>query len=284
MNHQLDTVHLRRRFRKTFASYASHAVVQKEITRRALERLDYIKYEPQRILDLSLHYEVSGSALRQRFPKAAYIATAIDPVGFSGLKKSLFKKPRAVCLSYESLPFQENSVDLIFMSLSLLWGNNAPQLLRDCYRVLQPGGMLLFTTLGPDTLKELRVAFDGVDSYEHTHNFIDMHNIGDALIELGFENPVMDLEHIEMQYNSFSQLLGDLRKTGANNLLPSRRRGLMTPRQFSHIERSYKKNNHSELCATFEFVYGHAWVGQHKRQSVNKSTGEVSIPLSNITM
>lgn len=280
MKHQLNTVHLRRRFRKSYPSYDQHAIVQKEITRRLLQRLDYIKFSPKRILDLSLHTEFSRRELTKRYPKAAYIATGIDPIAFTMHKKSLFKKPRAVCLPLQQLPFQNDSVDFIFMSLSLLWVEDAPQLLRECYRVLQTGGMLLFTSLGPDTLKELRVAAQAIGAASCVHEFIDMHNIGDALVELGFDNPVMDLEYLEMQYPSFSALVTDLKQSGVSSLVSQRRQGLMTSRYIEALKNHYPCFADQRVAATFEFVYGHAWVGQHKRQHVDKATGDVSVPVS----
>jgi malonyl-CoA O-methyltransferase len=282
MKHHLDNVHLRRRLEATCKTYAPHAVVQKEITARALERLQYIKQTPQRILDLSWHQGDSEVILRKAFPRASYIACApVLPI-LQQRKRRLFKKSKSVCVPFANLPFAENSVDCIFMSLTMLWTYDWPLLLRECYRVLQSNGMLLFTTLGPDTLLELRHAFAAIDSSLHIHDFVDMHDIGDALVQAGFENPVMDLEHVQMHYQSLAQLTLDLKKTGCTNAAQERRQALMTPRQWLLLENNYQKLESGELCATFEFVYGHAWVGEQKRQQVNQQTNEISIPLSNI--
>ena len=283
MKHQLDLHQLPRRLAKTAKTYVQHAVVQREITQRLCQRLDYIKHQPATLLDLSLHPQESEQLLRQRFPKLRYIAATPHLQALQQRKRRLFNKPVSVVMPSGVLPFSENSVDFIFMSLTLLWTNDWAELLADCYRVLKPTGLLLFTTLGPDTLKEFRQAFSGIDSAEHVHPFVDMHDIGDVLLKAGFENPVMDLEHIQFRYATLAQLTDDLRFTAAHNLSVRRRRGLLTPRQWQHVRENYIKQQPDGFMASFEFVYGHAWVGQQKRQRQDASSQEVSIPLSNLT-
>lgn len=282
MKHHLHNVQLRRRLDATAKSYNAHAVVQKEISSRALARLEYIRQTPQRVLDLSWHQGDSEAILRKAFPQARYIASAPVLSILQQRKRQLFQKPRAVCVPFAALPFLDNSVDCIFMSLTLLWTQDWPLLLRECYRVLQPGGMLLFTTFGPDTLQELSGAFAAIDSDLHVHSFVDMHDIGDVLVQVGFENPVMDLEHVQIHYKSLGQLTTDLKKTGCANVAMNRRQSLMTPRQWQQLEDNYPKLDTDELAATFEFVYGHAWVGKQKRQFFNRETNEVSVPISSL--
>ena len=283
MKYQLDLEQLPRRLAKTSQTYARHAVAQQEITSRALERLNYIKHQPTKILDVSLHPLQSEQRLRQHFPKAHYVAATPCLVELQQRKRSFFKKPFSVAMPIGQLPFTESCVDFIFMSLTLLWTNDWPQLLRDCYRVLKPQGMLLFTTLGPDTLQELRQAFVVIDQAEHVHRCVDMHDIGDVLLKVGFENPVMDVEHVQFRYKKFSQLVADIKLSGSNNLSLTRQRGLLTPRQWTKITDQYSKLADGQLNATFEFVYGHAWVGERKRQQIDPNTHEVTIPLTNLT-
>ncbi len=281
MNNDLDSLQIRKHLRRAERTYADYAIIQREITTRVLSRLQYIKHTPQRILDLSLHTCDSEVLLRKAFARASYINTAPILTSLQAAKR-LFRKPKSVCTPLDRLPFSDNSVDFVFMSLRLMWTQDWPLLLRECYRVLQPQGMLLFTTLGPDTLQELRAAFAAVDDRSHVHSFVDMHDIGDALVHSGFENPVMDSERVQMHYASLSQLTTDLKKTGANNSLASRSRSLMTPRQWQRVQEHYPKLATAELCATFEFVYGHAWVGEHKRYAVDPATQDILIPVSQL--
>lgn len=283
MKHQLDLDQLPRRLAKTAQTYAQHAVMQREICERLVGRLDYIKCQPTTILDMSLHPSQSEAALRQRFPKAQYIAATPCVDELKQRKRGLFKKPCSVAVPVDRLALADASVDFIFMNLTLLWANDWPQLLQDCYRVLKPKGMLLFTSLGPDTLQELRHAFSHVDDATHVHQFVDMHDVGDVLLKAGFENPVMDIEQLQFRYKNLRQLTTDLKLTAINNLSATRRRALMTPRQWAVVERNYVLTEDNQLDATFEFVYGHAWVGEQKRQQINPNTHEVTIPLSNLS-
>ena len=276
MNHQLDQTRVQRRLIRTLATYDEHAVVQKELCARALERFDYIKHEPQHILDLSLHSRDGEAILHQRFPKARYMAASPLLAELQQRKRRWFKKPLSVCVPFGTLPFQTACVDFIFMNLTLLWTNDWPLLLRECRRLLKPKGMLLFTTLGPDTLIELQEAA----THPCVHSFVDMHDIGDAMIHAGFENPVTDMEKVVLQYASLRQLVMDLKRTGCNNARNDRANALMTPRQWQHLEKRYPSQQ-GVLPATFEFVYGHAWAGEHLPQRTNEA-GDVAVSLSSL--
>lgn len=281
MKGDLDNVQILRQIKATHATYDQFAAVQKELTRRALSRLDYIKQQPQCILDLSLQSRDSEPVLRRLYPTAYCVSTSPVILDLPARPWRFFRKsqPRVV-VPFADLPFQESSIDFIFMSLKLLWVNERQRLLQDCYRVLKPGGMLLFTTLGPDTLSELRQAFLAGDQYDHVHPFMDMHDIGDMLVQVGFQQPVMDVEHVVLEYQTLSGLTEDLRKTGSTNALIKRERGLMTPRQWKRVEQAYPRLAEGAYGATFEWIYGHAWVGQHKQHIQEGKT--VFVPLSSL--
>lgn len=281
VKNQLNTEIIRRRLEKTVASYTLHSVVQKEIAHRVLERLDYIKQAPKRILDMSLHGIDSESLLRQRFPKASYIAAMPFMAGLQQRKPRWFRSLQSLCMPFDCIPLQAASVDFIFMNLRLLWSNDWPLLLRECRRVLMPNGMLLLTTLGPDTLSELKQAFIQSKRPSAVHAFVDMHDIGDVLLGAGFENPVMDMERIIMHYPSLTSLTTDLRLTGAQCAEQHRSLGLTTPREWQLLSEHYKKNESSLYPATVEVIYGHAWAGERLPQKATKA-GEVLVSLENL--
>ena len=281
MPDELNTKLIRRRLEKTADTYASHSIVQKEIAHRVLERLDYIKQTPERILDMSLHGVDSEALLRKRFPKASYIAAMPFMAGLQQRKSHWFRSLRSLCMPFDCIPLQAGSVDFIFMNLRLLWSHDWPLLLRECRRVLMPKGMLLLTSLGPDTLIELRHAF--VDSQQRpaVHSFIDLHDIGDVLVGAGFENPVMDMERLVMQYSSFTSLVTDLRLTGSQYAAGHQSLGLTTPRQWQLLAEHYPKNNRLLYPATFEIIYGHAWAGEQLPQKTTE-TGEILVSLQSL--
>jgi malonyl-CoA O-methyltransferase len=164
--------------------------------------------------------------------------------------------PRLACADAGRLPLAHASVDFVFSNLVLQWSR--PQdVFAEAARVLPTGGLLMFSTLGPDTLKELRAAFEGE---ARVHSFIDMHDLGDALVHAGFADPVMEMEVITLEYSRVDDLARDLKATGAQNALAERAHGLTTPRRWKAMTDRYEAHRRGEaLPATFEIVYGHAW-------------------------
>jgi len=131
------------------------------------------------------------------------------------------------------------------------------------HRVLAPGGLLMFSTFGPDTLKELRDAFRSVDRYTHVHRFIDMHDVGDALIACGFADPVMDMEILTLTYADVRELMRDLKAIGAHNVTRGRPATLTGKSQLAKVAQNYEAaRRDGRLPATFEVIYGHAWKPQ----------------------
>jgi malonyl-CoA O-methyltransferase len=171
--------------------------------------------------------------------------------------------PRLVCADAERLPLAHASVDFLFSNLALQWSPPGA-VFAEAARVLPAGGLFMFSTLGPDTLKELRAAFG--ESTAHVHAFVDMHDVGDALVHAGFADPVMEMEVITLEYTRVEDLARDLRATGARNALPHRARGLTTPRLWKRMAERYEaQRRDGALPATFEIVYGHAWKGAPRR-------------------
>lgn len=208
-----------------------------------LERLDYVKIAPRRVVDAG-----SGppqAALGKRYAKAEvfFLDYALSMLQ----KRGFFRKPKAVCGDMARLPFADAAIDLVWSNMALHWASDPAAVLREFQRVLAPGGLVMFSTLGPDTLKELREAA-GV---ERVHAFHDMHDLGDMLTAGGFSSPVMDMEMIEIEYRKQS-LVDDLRLSGQTNARADRARGLSGRGLNSRLARLAAR-------ATFEVVYGHAW-------------------------
>jgi malonyl-CoA O-methyltransferase len=167
---------------------------------------------------------------------------------------------RPVCADIQKLPFADNSVDLIFSSLAMQWCESLEQTFKEFQRVLRPGGFVLFSTFGPDTLTELRQSWAAVDEREHVHNFIDMHIVGDAMIQAGLAEPVMDVENLTLTYQNVYDLMRELKGIGAHNVAHGRPRGLTGRQRLQAFEQAYEKFRHDGLVpASYEVVYGHAW-------------------------
>ncbi|MFT3849253.1 MAG: malonyl-ACP O-methyltransferase BioC [Propionivibrio sp.] len=271
----VDVLKVRRNFARASAGYDASAVLQREVASRMLERLDYVKIEPKCVLDIGCGTGGSLAALSERYPKSfVFGADASEAMLLAGrgqrsrLRWLLpFVRGNTASLlaaDAQALPLKTASAGLIWSNLMLHWLDDPLAVFRELHRVLDVGGLLMFSAFGPDTLKELRSCF--ADGYDHTHHFIDMHDYGDMLSASGFADPVMDVEMLTMTYAGVDDLLDDLRRNGSSCAMRGRRRGLMGRNTWQAARAAYEKlAKDGRLPATFEIVYGHAWKAQPSR-------------------
>jgi malonyl-CoA O-methyltransferase len=183
-----------------------------------------------------------------------------------------------VCADMERLPLAPNSMNLVWSSLALQWAQDLEATLKGFHRVLAPGGLLMFATFGPDTLKELRAAFAVIDDAPHVNRFTDLHDIGDMLIHAGFSSPVMEMEMLTLTYADLKSLMHDLKGIGAHNAAAARRRGLLGKSAWAKLEAAYESHRlEGRLPATFEVIYGHAWAGDKTRREDGRQVIQFAI-------
>jgi malonyl-CoA O-methyltransferase len=271
----VDSRQVRRSFSRAASGYEAVASVPREISSRMLARLDYVKIEPACVLDLGCATGASLTALSERYPKAlavgADFSLAMLQAGRAQRSPLRWlmpflrgKQSALVAADAAQLPFAADSIGLLWSNLLLHWLDDPLTALREMHRVLDVGGLLMFSTLGPDTLKELRACFSDDDA--HTQRFADMHDYGDMLIECGYADPVMDVETLTLTYAGVDELFADLRQHGATCAMLTRRRGLMGRATWHSVCQRYEQLKVSgRLPATFEIVYGHAWKAQPKK-------------------
>lgn len=271
----VDLRQVRRNFARAATSYDAVAVLQREVGSRMLERLDYVKIEPRRVLDVGCGTGISLTALSERYPKSKVIGADASEAMLrtgrtqrSGLRWLLpfLRSSRSSLVSADALalPFTAGSLGLVWSNLMLHWLDDPLPAFHEIYRALDVDGLLMFSTFGPDTLKELRTSFS--DGYAHTQRFADMHDYGDMLLECGYADPVMDVEALTMTYASLDDLFRDLRQSGAACAMQARRRGLMGRSAWNAVRTGYERHrSEGRLPATFEVVYGHAWKTQAKK-------------------
>jgi malonyl-CoA O-methyltransferase len=201
------------------------------------------------------------NAARARLPQPAWAQRML-----SRLTPRASRLTHWMCADMERLPLASNSANLVWSSLALQWARDLEATLKGFHRVLAPGGLLIFATFGPDTLKELRAAFGAIDDAPHVSHFVDLHDIGDMLIHAGFTSPVMEMEMLTLTYADLKTLMRDLKCIGAHNAAASRRRGLFGKSAWARLERAYETQRlEGRLPATFEVIYGHAWAGDKTR-------------------
>jgi len=260
---RLDKRSVRNFFDKAAKSYDNAAILQEEVAKRLLERLHYMRHQPETIVDLGCGTGKALRGLQKAYPQARVHAVDMSQqmLKRAGANYRWLSRKRRVVADMERLPFAEDSFDLVFSSLALPWCNDLNLALAEFARVARPGALILFTSFGPATLSELALSWQALDDHPHVHPFVDMHDIGDAMMAAGFAQPVVDAETIRMEYRDFRSLLDDLRQTGASNADVSRRRGLMTPGQLRALEDNYRQYGFEQgrFVASCEVVYGHAW-------------------------
>lgn len=244
-------------------SYDHAAILQKEVLSRLLERLQYIRHRPETIVDIGCGTGQGIRGLQKAYPRASIHAADLsrEMLALARSRYRWLAAKRLVCADMERLPYAAASFDLVFSSLALPWANDLRATLAEFARISRPGALLMFASLGPGTLIELARSWQALDPYPRVHPFIDMHDVGDAMMAAGFAQPVVDVETLRLEYTAFRSLLRDLRQTGASNAQISRRQGLMTPAQLRRLEAAYREHGFEggKFVASFEVVYGHAW-------------------------
>ncbi len=286
MNTLFDPRQVRRAFSRASASYASAAKLQIEIETRLLESLDYYAegregdaQTPALVVDLGCGPGHASRAIQQRWPKAQVLALDLalpmlrqhdaEASAFARalpgpLARMLARAPARVCADARALPLADHSVDLLFSNLCLQWVEDLPAVFAGFRRVLKPGGMLVVSTFGPDTLYELRGAFAEADAIPHVSPFASIAQFGDALIASGFRNPVLDRDDLVTRYDDLPALMRELRAIGATNALHARRHTLTGKTRFATAAKAYENfRDAGRLPATWEIISALAWAPQH---------------------
>jgi malonyl-CoA O-methyltransferase len=256
-----DARWLRRSFDRAAPTYDAAAVLQTEVRDALLERLDLTRLEPRVVLDVGAATGRGARALKRRYPGARVIAvdSSAGMLSTAARRRSWFRPFALLCADATRLPLADASVDVAFSNLLLPWCD-PDALFAELRRVLAPRGLLTLTGLGPDTLRELRAAWAAADDHVRVAEFIDMHDLGDALVRAGFAAPVLDVERYTLRYADVRGLAADLKATGALNGAPGRLRGLTSPRKFAAMQNAYEAHREEgRLPATCEVVFAQAW-------------------------
>lgn len=271
---------MRAHFDRAARDYDSAAVLQREVGQRLFERLDVIRIEPKRIVDIGCGTGTLSAMLGKRYRGAELVSLDISTamIQLARQRKRWFRAQRFVCGDAERLPLASGSVDMVFSNLTFQWCNDLDATLRECARVLRPGGVLLYSTLGPDTLGELRESWRAADAYNHINVFYDMHDVGDAMMRAGLSDPVMDVERLTLTYPDVAKLMAELKLLGARNATQGRARGLTGKNRLKTMMQAYEAfRRDGVLPATYEVVYGHAWGRDTAAPGKDGTTAAISL-------
>ncbi len=265
----IDKARVRASFERAVNTYDASAVLQKQVRNEMLSRFDLVKIKPKSILDAGCGTGHGSFALQKHFKQADIISLDIalgmlqKTNALQPLLQKIFTNKQLICADIERLPIANASMDLVWTNLALQWCNDLDAAFTEVARVLQPNSLFMFSTFGPDTLKELRAATN--NGHTHVSRFIDMHDIGDALTRAGFSAPVLDVEHYTLTYDNVKGVMTDLKSIGAHNATQGRARGLQGKGFLQNLTQNYEQfRTEGKLPATFEVIYGHAWTRESK--------------------
>ena len=289
-HYRIEKKQVRDSFNRAATQYDAVAVLQREVGARLIERLELIKLQPQRILDVGSGTGAITRLLSERYKKTEIISLDLATAMLHQARNKQstwqrwFGKQSYLCGDAEQLPVADNSIDMIFSSLTIQWCSDLDKTFSEFRRVLKPNGLLMFTTFGPDTLKELRDAWRSVDDAVHVNAFIDMHDIGDALLRSQLADPVMDTENLVLTYSDGMEIMRDLKAMGAHNVTAGRNHNLTGKSRLKKMLKTYEdfRLADGKLPATYEVIYGHAWGTENIEKQHTTSDGSITIPISQL--
>lgn len=286
INNAPDKRLVRASFNRAAKSYDEAAILQREVGNRLIERLDLMRIAPKKILDIGSGTGFVSQALNKRYPKATIISLDMAEGMLQQTRRRMPRMMRwrgrhqMICADAENLPLADAQFDLIVSNLTFQWCKQELQLFQELRRCLHPGGLLLYSSFGPDTLKELKAAWAKVDEGVHVNTFTDMHDLGDAMLAAPLVDPVTDMEMITLTYREMRTLMDDLKAIGAHNVNEGRKRGLMGKQKWRALKEAYETFRRDEvLPATYEVIYGHAWAGEGSIQQKQQADGSTHISL-----
>ena len=287
MTSSFDPRHVRRAFSRAASSYDAAAALQREVEKRLLESLDYLEdRQPQVVLDVGSGTGHATATMKKRWPKAQVIALDLAaPMLHQARKQAGWWKPFArVCADAQALPLLDQSVDVIYSNLCLQWVDDLPAVFAGFRRVLKPGGLLLCSTFGPDTLVELREAFAQADAVPHVSRFAPIAQFGDALMMSGFRDPVLDRDLFTLTYDDLTALMRELQAIGATNARVDRRHTLTGRGRFAAARAAYEplRRADGKLPSSWEVIYAHAWAPAAGAPIREQGHDVASVPVSAI--
>ncbi|MGH8290496.1 MAG: malonyl-ACP O-methyltransferase BioC [Steroidobacteraceae bacterium] len=287
---RLDRQRARAAFDRASRSYEAAAVLQSRVAEELLGRLEAFDFSPRALLDLGAGTGRVTAELKRRYRRSKVIALDLAPgmLREAARHQRVFRRFERVCADAARLPLLSASIDIVFSNLMLQWCDPLDEVLAEVRRVLKPQGFFAFSTFGPDTLQELRSAWAEADSYNHVNRFLDVRDVGDALLHAGLKEPVLDVDRTQLTYDDGISVMRDLKSLGARNATAGRPRALLGRTRLQRVLSAYESfRKDGRLPATYEVIYGAAWgsgtaSGRGASPGTAGTAPEVKIPLSEI--
>ncbi|MBP7466462.1 MAG: methyltransferase domain-containing protein [Pseudoxanthomonas sp.] len=283
----LDQRQVRRGFDRAAAGFDAAAALPGEVRARLLGSLDYLDDTvPAVVLDLGSGTGHAAAAMKKRWPKSQVLALdlSLSMLRQSRRQAGWWRPFTRLCADARALPLADGSVDLVFANLSLAWMEDLPAVFAGLRRVLRPGGLLLCSSFGPETLGELQAAFTGEHEPPQPIPLLPIAGFGDAMVAAGFRDPVLDRDLFTLTWPDLRALLRELRATGMGNALARRRRGLTGRGRFAAASAACEalRDEQGRLPSTWEVIYAHAWAPAPGAPIREGGHDVASVPLAQI--
>lgn len=269
---ELSRRDVRRRFDRAATGFDGADFVHRTTRDGLLERLAPLRVDARVVLDLGAATGGATEQLRQRFARARIVSLDLshNMLRQANRKRRWFSRTAFIQADAEQLPFRDQCFDVVFANLLLPWLTDPAAALAESARVLRKDGVLAFATLGPDSLQQLARAWRRIDDRPHVNRFLDMHDIGDALVRAGFADPVLDVDRLTIRYADAARLFADLTQAGARNALTNRSRGLLGRRRFERLVAELREPAADQgIELDLELVYGHCWGSGPRNEATN---------------
>ena len=266
---------VRSAFDRAAPGFAKRDFLHAEIRRRMLEQLEWVRIEPERIVDAGAGTGGAREELLRRFPEVRVLS--LD----SSLGMLRAGAGERVCGDMQQMPIADGCAQLLFSNLALHWCPAIGAALAEFRRVLDSPGLVFFSMFGPDTLRELRRARSRAGFADDPETLLDMHHLGDALVQAGFADPVMSAERFPVPYADYATLEGDLRRCGPGRAMMPRDAGLAGRGRRRVVEEAFaaQRGPGGMVAVSIEVVYGQAWVAPPKGRG-----GPAEVPVEDISL
>ncbi len=283
----LDRRALARAFDRAGPGYDAAAWLQRRAAAELLERLAFFDREPLSVLDLGAGTCHASGVLAQRYPRAQVLAIDLSSGMLRAAARHRWRRRpyERLCADACALPLADASVGLIYSNLMIQWCDRPARLFAEAARVLTPGGLMVFSSLGPESLAELLEAWTHADAGTHVSEFPDMAGLGAALMQAGFVEPVLDVEPLQQHYPDALALMRELKRLGAHNATSERARGLTGRTRWRAMTAAYERHRTpGGLPASWQLLYAAAFNGprDRERHGAREASGEFVVPLDSL--
>lgn len=274
-------------FDKIAKNYDAFSVLQQSVASMLIERLLPMQVSPKKIIDVGCATGFGLLLLEDKFKETDVLGLDISKkmLHYAQKRGKWLRKRQVMCADANDMPIHSASVDMIFCNLLFPYIHDCRKILKEILRILRPGGLLVFSSLGPDSLQEIRRSWANIDDDPHVKTFLDIHDVGDSLLAEGFVEPILEIENFQFNFSDTQKMFAELRGLGFRNEDSQRFSFLTSKRRWQRfLEQLLLLKQNQKIPLTFEIILAHAWKPEQEKVKHKKVRGEISIPISQLKL